>query len=61
LLLIETEDFTATEVKEIASRTMKTYKRLCIINYIKYPEKTLKIVMNQPNLVGKFVKNLQSP
>jgi len=46
LLLTETEDFTATEVKEIASMTMKTYKRLCIINYIKYPKKTLKIVMN---------------
>ncbi|MDH5771264.1 MAG: hypothetical protein OEZ25_08260 [Candidatus Bathyarchaeota archaeon] len=59
--LIETEDFTATEVKEIASRTMKTYKRLCIINYIKYHKKTLKMVMNQPNLAGKFVKNLQSP
>ena len=58
LLLTETEDFTATEVKEIASRTMKTYNRLCIINYIKYPKKTLKMALNQPNLVGKFIKNL---
>ena len=61
LPLIETEDFTAPEVKEIASRTMKTYRRLCIINYIKYPRKTLKMALNQPNLVGKFIKNMQSP
>jgi anaerobic magnesium-protoporphyrin IX monomethyl ester cyclase len=61
LPLIETEDFTAMEVKEIASWAMKTYKRLSIINYIKYPKKTLKTVLNQPNLVGKFIKNLQSP
>jgi anaerobic magnesium-protoporphyrin IX monomethyl ester cyclase len=61
LPLIETEDFTAMEVKEIASRAMKTYKRLSIINYIKYPKKTLKLALNQPNLVGKFIKNLQSP
>ena len=60
LPLIETEDFTAMEVKEIASRAMKTYKRLCIVNYIKDPKKTLKTVLNQPNLVGKFIKNLQS-
>jgi len=61
LPLIETEDFTATKVKEIASRTMKTYKRLCIINYIKYHKKTLKMALNQPNLVGKIIKNLQYP
>ena len=60
LPLIETEDFTAMEVKEIASKAMKTYKRLSIINYIKYPKKTLKTALNQPNLVGKFIKNLQS-
>jgi len=60
LPLIETEDFTAMEVKEIASWAMKAYKRLSIINYIKYPKKTLKTALNQPNLVGKFIKNLQS-
>jgi len=60
LPLIETEDFTAMEVKEIASWAMKTYKKLSIINYIKHPTKTLKTALNQPNLVGKFIKNLQS-
>lgn len=60
LPLIETEDFTAVEVKEIALRAMKAYKRLSIINYIKNPKKTLKTALNQPNLVGKFIKNLQS-
>jgi magnesium-protoporphyrin IX monomethyl ester (oxidative) cyclase len=60
LPLIETEDFTAMEVKEIASRAMKAYKRLSIINYIKHPKKTLRTALNQPNLIGKFIKNLQS-
>ncbi len=60
LPLIETEDFTAIEVKEIASNAMRRYKRLAIINYIKNPKKTLQTVMRQPNLVGKFIKNLQS-
>ena len=60
LPLIETEDFTAMDVKEIASGAMKEYRRLSIINYIKSPKKTLKTALNQPNLVGKFIKNLQS-
>lgn len=60
LPLIETEDFTAMEVKEIASRAMKTYKRIAIINYLKNPKKTLKTALNQPNLVGKFIRNMQS-
>jgi len=60
LPLIETEDFTAMDVKEIASWAMREYKRVSIINYIKYPRKTIKTVLNQPNLVGKFIKNLQS-
>ncbi|MCW4016156.1 MAG: B12-binding domain-containing radical SAM protein [Candidatus Bathyarchaeota archaeon] len=60
LPLIETENFTATDVKEIAMWAIKEYRKISIINYIKYPRKTLKSVMNQPNLVGKFIKNLQS-
>ena len=60
LPLIETEDFTAMEVKQIASRAMKAYKRLSIINYIRYPKKTLKMALDQPNLVGKFIRNMQS-
>jgi radical SAM superfamily enzyme YgiQ (UPF0313 family) len=60
LPLIETEDFTAMDVKEIASRAMKDYQKLSILNYIKHPKKTLKTALNQPNLVGKFIKSLQS-
>jgi hypothetical protein len=37
--LIKTEDLTPIELKEIASRTVKTYKRLSLINYIKSPKK----------------------
>ncbi len=58
LPLIETEDFTAMEVKEIAMKAMKDYKMLSIINYIKNPKKTLKTALSQPNLIGKFIKNL---
>jgi anaerobic magnesium-protoporphyrin IX monomethyl ester cyclase len=60
LPLIETEDFTAMDVKEIASKAMKDYQKLSILNYIKHPRKTLKTALNQPNLVGKFIKSLQS-
>ncbi|MCJ7722163.1 radical SAM protein, partial [Candidatus Bathyarchaeota archaeon] len=60
LPLIETEKFTVIDVKEIALTALKTYRRLSIINYVKQPRKTLKSVMSQPNLVGKFIKNMQS-
>ena len=60
LPLIETENFTVMDVKEIASRAMKAYRRLSIINYIKRPKKTIKTIMSQPNLVRKFIKNLRS-
>jgi len=60
LPLIETEKFTAIDVKEIAITALKTYRRLSIINYVKQPRKTLKSVISQPNLVGKFIKNMQS-
>ena len=57
LPIIETENFTALDVKEIAIAALKTYRRLSIINYLKQPRKTLKSIMSQPNLVGKFIKN----
>ena len=60
LPLIETEKFTAIDVKKIAITALKTYRRLSIINYVKQPRKTLKSVISQPNLVGKFIKNMQS-
>src|SRR4030067_2206177 len=54
--LIRTEDFTPIELKEIASRAVKTYKRLSLINYIKYPKKTLNTALSQPKIVIKFIK-----
>jgi len=61
LPLIETENFTAMDVKEIASWAIVEYRKLSLINYIKYPRKTVKMALNQPNLVGKFIKSLRSP
>ena len=58
LPLIETENFTAKDVQEIAQKAMKKYRKLSIINYIKYPRKTLKTALSQPNLIGKFIKNI---
>lgn len=58
--LIKTEDFTPMEVKEIAWKAVKAYKKLSLINYVKNPKKTLKTAVNQPDLVIKFIKNLPS-
>jgi anaerobic magnesium-protoporphyrin IX monomethyl ester cyclase len=58
--LISTEDFMASEVKEIAAMAVKRYKRLSMINYFKNPWKTLKTALNQPKIVLKFIRNLQS-
>jgi anaerobic magnesium-protoporphyrin IX monomethyl ester cyclase len=60
LPLIETENFTAMELKEIAAEAIKAYRKLAIINYIKHPKKTLRTALNQPNLVGKFITSLRS-
>ncbi len=60
LPLIETEDFTASDVKKIATWAMKEYRKVSIINYIKNPGKTIRTILNQPNLVGKFIENLHS-
>jgi magnesium-protoporphyrin IX monomethyl ester (oxidative) cyclase len=58
--LISTEDFTASEVKEIAAMAVSRYKRLSLINYFKNPWKTLKATLKQPKIVLKFIQNLQS-
>jgi magnesium-protoporphyrin IX monomethyl ester (oxidative) cyclase len=58
--LISTEDFVASEVKEIAAVAVKRYKRLSLINYFKNPRKTLKTALSQPKIVLKFIQNLQS-
>ncbi|MFC1486295.1 B12-binding domain-containing radical SAM protein [Thermoproteota archaeon] len=60
LPLIETENFTTMDVKEIATWAIKKYRRLSFINYVKQPKKTLKTILSQPNLIGKFIKNLKS-
>jgi radical SAM superfamily enzyme YgiQ (UPF0313 family) len=60
LPLIETENFTAQEVKEIANYALQSYKRLSVLHYVTHPLKTIKTVLNQPNLVGKFLQNLKS-
>jgi magnesium-protoporphyrin IX monomethyl ester (oxidative) cyclase len=57
--VISTEDFLASEVKEIASMAVQRYKRLTLINYFKNPWKTLRIALNQPKIVLKFIQNLQ--
>jgi hypothetical protein len=58
--LIETEDFTAEDVKEITAYAMKEYKRLSLINTIKYPGKTLDTLLNEPHIAAKFIKNIIS-
>jgi magnesium-protoporphyrin IX monomethyl ester (oxidative) cyclase len=58
--LISTEDFMASEVKEIAAMAVQRYKKLSLINYFKNPWKTLRTALNQPEIVLKFIQNLQS-
>src|SRR4030043_246860 len=57
--LIETEDFMATEVKEIAAMAAKEYKKLFLINHIKNPAYALKTALNQPKIIVKYLKNLK--
>jgi anaerobic magnesium-protoporphyrin IX monomethyl ester cyclase len=57
--LINTEDFTANEVKKIAAMAVQRYKKLSLINYFKNPWKTLRTALNQPKIVLKFIQNLQ--
>jgi magnesium-protoporphyrin IX monomethyl ester (oxidative) cyclase len=56
--LIHTNDFTPQEVKEIAKQAIKKYKQLSLINNIKNPKKTLQTIYQQPQLIGKYLKNL---
>ncbi|XHH07812.1 MAG: B12-binding domain-containing radical SAM protein [Candidatus Bathyarchaeia archaeon] len=58
--LIHTEDFTSQEVKEIAQQALKEYKRLSLINNVKNPKKALSTIYFQPQLLGKYLKNLLS-
>ncbi len=56
--LISTEDFTAQEVKEIASKALEEYKKLSLLNLIKNPRKSLKEAFDQPQLILKYIRNL---
>jgi hypothetical protein len=56
--LISTEDFAASEVKEIAAMAVKRYKKLSLISYFKDPGKTLKTALSQPKIIVKFIQNL---
>ena len=58
--LIETEDFSSAEVKEIAANAVRMHKKINLINHIKSPRKTLETALNQPEIVVKFVKSLSS-
>ena len=58
--LIETDDFSAVEVKEIATNAVRRHKRINIVNLVKTPRKTLETALNQPKIVVKFVKSLSS-
>jgi magnesium-protoporphyrin IX monomethyl ester (oxidative) cyclase len=60
LSLIETNDFSALEVKKIANEAVRRYRRLSLLSHIKRPSKTLKTVVNQPALIAKFVMSLYS-
>jgi magnesium-protoporphyrin IX monomethyl ester (oxidative) cyclase len=55
--LISTDDFTSEEVKEIASKAIQEYKKLSLINHIKNPRNALKIMLEQPQLISKYMKN----
>ncbi len=56
--LITTNEFTPAEVKEIAARALAEYKRLLLINHLKNPRKALKTAFAQPQLIGKYLRNL---
>jgi anaerobic magnesium-protoporphyrin IX monomethyl ester cyclase len=58
--LIKTEDFTPSEVKEIAAMAVRRYKKLSLINFIKNPGLTLRTALSQPRIVLKFIQNLRA-
>jgi anaerobic magnesium-protoporphyrin IX monomethyl ester cyclase len=56
--LITTNDFTPVEVKEIAAKALKHYKKLSLINHIKNPRNVLTTAFDQPQLIFKYIKSL---
>jgi len=59
-IFIEGRVTAPAEVKEIAAMAVKQYKRLLLINYFKYPGKTLRTALDQPKLIWKFIQNLKT-
>jgi len=60
LPLISTDEFTPTEVKDIAVKALAEYKKLSLIGHIKNPRKALRTAFDQPQLIVKYIKNLAS-
>jgi magnesium-protoporphyrin IX monomethyl ester (oxidative) cyclase len=58
LSLISTNEFTPEDVKDIANKALKEYKRLSLLNHIKNPRKALKTAWDQPQLILKYAQNL---
>jgi anaerobic magnesium-protoporphyrin IX monomethyl ester cyclase len=58
--MIETDDFSSTEVKEIAVDAVRRHKKMNLYYHIKNPRKTLETALSQPEIVLKFVKSLSS-
>ncbi len=58
--LIETSDFTALEVKEMAHEAVRRYRQLSLLSHIKNPGKSLRTAANQPSIVVRFVRSLYS-
>ncbi len=56
--LITTNEFTPSDVKEIAAKALAEYKKLSLIGHIKNPGKALRTAFNQPQLILKYLKNL---
>jgi hypothetical protein len=55
--LIETNDFTPSEVRKIAIDAFKAYKKLSLINYFKNPGKTLKAALSYPKIITRFIED----
>jgi magnesium-protoporphyrin IX monomethyl ester (oxidative) cyclase len=58
LPLISTPEFTSQEVKDMADRALAEYKKLSLLGHIKNPRKALKTAFAQPQLIGKYIRNL---
>ncbi len=56
--LITTPDFTPADVKEIAAKALAEYKKLSLLGHLKHPGKALHTAFDQPQLIGKYIKNL---